>query len=307
MTGFRVMMLTGILLTTPFFHNARADQTPVSGNDDSRMRYIAYDAGQVVHLSTTVGSTLVVDFSPTETVTAVAETDSIHLAAIPKGSYLFFKPSSALPLQPVIVLTQRLDGSVRRYVFEIETVSDPTTANGADGVFYSVQFTYPADVAAVKAAGRAEHWRAYKAAALKAAAAASSSAASTILASENTNPAVGTRNYRYVAQGDASLTPISVFDNGYSTLFQFPGNERIPAMFVINPDGKESTAPYSVNGDNVEVGQTAREFRLRDGNTVLDVYNLGYNSDGQNPGTGTTSPDVNRIVSGTSGNPDGSP
>lgn len=299
MTGRRAMVLGGILLTAPFLHYAQGDQMPVSGSDDSRMRYIAYDAGQVVHLSTTVGSTLVVDFSPMETVTAVAETDSVHLAAIPKGSYLFFKPSSTLPLQPVIVLTQRLDGSVRRYVFEIETVSDPTTANGANGVFYSVQFTYPGDVAAAAAAGRAERWRAYKAAA----AIASASAAAAILASENTNPAVGTRNYRYVAQGDSSLTPVTVFDNGYSTMFQFPGNERIPAMFIINPDGKEATAPYSVNGGDVEVGQTAREFRLRDGNTVLDVYNLGYSTFGQSPGTGTTSPDVNRIVSGNSDAP----
>jgi type IV secretion system protein VirB9 len=301
LTGFRAIIVSGIFLAAPCLQFARADQTPVSGSDDSRMRYIAYDAGQVVHLSTTVGSTLVVDFSPTETVTAVAETDSVHLAAIPKGSYLFFKPSSTLPLQPVIVLTQRQDGSVRRYVFEIETVSDPTNANGAEGVFYSVQFTYPADVAAAAEAGRAERWRAYRATAAKAAAAASAAAASAILADANTNPAVGTRNYRYVAQGDASLTPITVFDNGYSTMFQFSGNERIPAMFVINPDGKEATAPYSVNGGNVEVGQTAREFRLRDGNTVLDVYNLGYNTVGQNPGTGTTSPDVNRIVSGNSG------
>jgi type IV secretion system protein VirB9 len=300
MTRVKAVLLYGALLSAPFLNAACADRTPVSGADDSRMRYIAYDAGQVVHLSTTVGSTLVVGFSPVETVTAVAETDTIHLAAIPKGNYLFFKPRAALPLQPIIVLTQRPDGSLRRYVFEIETVTDPTTANGADGVFYSVQFTYPADVAAAAVADRATRWRRYKAAAAKAAA----SAASALLTTENTNPSIGTRNYRYVAQGDTSLTPVAVFDNGYSTMFQFPGNERIPAIFVINPDGKEATASYSVSGGNVEVGQTAREFRLRDGGTVLDVYNLGYNTVGQNPGTGTTSPDINRIVTG---DPDGSP
>jgi type IV secretion system protein VirB9 len=303
MTRFKAALLYGMLISAlpaPFLHCARADEMPVSGTDDSRMRYIAYDAGQVVHLSTTIGSTLVVGFSPTETVTAVAETDTIHLAAIPKGNYLFFKPSAALPLQPIIVLTQRPDGSLRRYVFEMETVSDPTTANGADGVFYSVQFTYPADVAAAAVADRAERWRLYKITAAKAAA----SAASALLATENTNPFIGDRNYRYVAQGDKSLAPVIVFDNGYSTVFQFPGNERIPGIFVVDPDGKEATASYSVDAGNVEVGQTAREFRLRDGNTVLNVYNLGYNTVGQNPGTGTTSPDISRIVTG---NPDNSP
>lgn len=300
MTRLKTALLSGVLLWSPltgFMNCAHADQTPISGSDDSRMRYIAYDAGQVVHLSTTVGSTLVVGFSPDETVTAVAETDTIHLAAIPKGNYLFFKPSTALPLQPVIVLTQRTDGSLRRYVFEIETVADPTTANGADGVFYSVQFTYPDDAAAAAKAHWAERERLAKLSAVKAAAA----AASAILATENTNPYVGDRNYRYIAQGNASLSPVAVWDNGYSTLFQFPGNERIPAIFVINPDGKEATASYSVNGGNVEVEQTAREFRLRDGHTVLDVYNLGYSTVGQSPGTGTTSPDVSRIVNDGAG------
>jgi type IV secretion system protein VirB9 len=301
MTRFKAALLYGMLISAlpaPLLHCARADEMPVSGADDSRMRYIAYDAGQVVHLSTTIGSTLVVGFSPTETVTAVAETDTIHLAAIPKGNYLFFKPSAALPLQPIIVLTQRPDGSLRRYVFEMETVADPTTANGADGVFYSVQFTYPADVAAAAVADRAERWRLYKITAAKAAA----SAASALLATENTNPFIGDRNYRYVAQGDKSLAPVIVFDNGYSTVFQFPGNERIPGIFVVDPDGKEATASYSVDAGNVEVGQTAREFRLRDGNTVLNVYNLGYNTVGQNPGTGTTSPDISRIVTGNADN-----
>jgi len=300
MMRLKAILLSGTLLCSPltgFADCAYADQTPVSASADSRMRYIAYDAGQVVHLSTTIGSTLVVGFSPDETVNAVAETDTIHLAAVPKGNYLFFKPSTALTLQPVIVLTQRTDGSLRRYVFEIETVADPTTANGADGVFYSVQFTYPNDVAAAAEARWAERERLAKLSAAKASAA----AASTLLADENINPYIGDRNYRYIAQGNTSLTPVAVWDNGYSTLFQFPGNERIPAIFVINPDGKEATASYSVNGGNVEVGQTAREFRLRDGHTVLDVYNLGYSIVGQNPGTGTTSPDISRVVNGSSG------
>jgi type IV secretion system protein VirB9 len=300
MKKFKLALLCGALLSAPLglsLNCAHADQTPVGGADDSRMRYIAYDAGQVVHLSTTVGSTLVIGFSPLEAVTAVAETDSVHLAAIPKGNYLFFKPNAALPLQPIIVLTQRPDGSLRRYVFEFETVADPTTADGANGVFYSVQFTYPADIAAAASA----NWLQRRWVAKVAAAKAEAAAASALLVTENTNPSIGTRNYRYVAQGDTSLTPIGVFDNGYSTMFQFPGNERIPAIFVIDPDGKEATASYSVSGGNVEVGQTAREFRLRDGGTVLNVYNLGYSTVGQNPGTGTTSPNISRIVTGAPG------
>jgi type IV secretion system protein VirB9 len=287
---------------------ARAEQDPIGGSYDTRMRYVPYNPGQVVHLSTIVGDTMVVSFAATETVTSVAETDTIHLAAVPKGNYLFLKPSAALALQPIIVLTQRADGSLRRYVFEIETVNAASTANGADGIFYSVQFTYPTDeAAAAQARANAE---AAQVSALNHAAylRAQQTAATSILDAQRTNPFIGPRNYRYVAQGDHSLTPLSVWDNGYSTVIQFPGNTRIPSVFVINPDGKEATATYSVDGNMVQVGQTAREFRLRDGDTALNIFNLGYNTIGGNPDTGTTSASVERIIDGTgSSNAGGNP
>ena len=291
------MFMCGMLISSVVPALALADQVPVGGIYDTRMRYVAYNPGQVVHLSTIVGDTMVVSFAPSETVTSVAETDTLHLAAVPRGNYLFLKPSAPLVLQPIVILTQRPDGSLRRYVFEIETVTAPSTANGTDGVFYSVQFTYPEDEAATAAAAaKAEEAKVEQlnAAAL---AQATQTATESILEKERTNPFIGRRNYKYVAQGDRPLTPLSVWDNGYSTVLQFPGNTRIPSVFVIDPDGKEATATYSVDGSTVQVAETAREFRLRDGNTVLNIYNLGYNTVGGNPGTGTTSPEVQRVIS----------
>ncbi len=290
------LVLLGGLAGMAVARGAYADQTPDAGHYDSRMRYVAYNPGQVVHLSTIVGVTMVVSFAPDETVTSVAETDSLHLAAVPKGNYLFLKPSAALTLQPIIVLTQRPDGALRRYVFEIETVDTPPTADGAAGVFYSVQFTYPADVA--KAAAARAAVEAKKVAVLNrlALARATQTAAQSAFQNEQNDPYAGPRNYKYVARGDRSLAPLAVWDNGYSTLLQFAGNARIPSIFVIDPDGKEATASYAVNGDIVQLDQTAREWRLRDGGTVLDIYNLGYQSVGGNPETGTTSPDVSRVV-----------
>ena len=52
------------------------------------------------------------------------------------------------------------------------------------------------------------------------------------------DPFSGNRNWHYIAQGNRSILPLEVFDNGFSTVFRFPGNVRIPSVFVINPDGK---------------------------------------------------------------------
>jgi type IV secretion system protein VirB9 len=282
------IVLAGLLFGPAAF----ANQLPQHGALDSRMRYVAYNPGQVVHLSTEIGATLVVGFSDKETVDAVAEADTTHLSAMPKGNYLFFRPTAALALQPVVVLTTLPDGQRRRYVFEVETVTSPSMADGASGVYYSVQFTYPADIAAADAAKAAATDKVRQDAARVAELARTQS----LLKQPENDPAVTDRNWHYVARGDRSLTPIAVFDNGYSTVFRFPENERIPAIFVVNPDGKEATAPYSVSGGYAQVGTTAREFRLRDGNTVLEVFNLAYDTMGKNPATGTVSPDVQRQV-----------
>ncbi len=306
MRRMRFVLLGCTLLSVGVPALAFADQVPVSGPDDSRMRYVAYDPSQVVHLSTLVGATMVVEFGPTEDVTSVAETDTLHLAAVPKGNFLFLKPSAALSLQPIIVLTQRQDGSLRRYVFEFETVdpTDPSAASGSDGVFYSVQFTYPDDAAAayaaVQAAEAAKTARLNQIALRKA----EHTAATDVLNNQETNPFVGPRNYKYTAQGDSSLAPSTIWDNGYSTVLQFPGNTRLPSVFVIDPDGKEATATYSVTGSTIQIDQTAKEFRLRDGDTVLNIYNLAYNAAGTNPGTGTTSPIVQRVVTNPTDNID---
>ncbi len=291
-----LVVAASLVPLAPTAQLAHADQVPAAGQYDSRMRYVAYNPGQVVHLSTLVGNTMVVSFAADETVTSVAVTDSLHLAAVPKGNYLFFKPSAPLALQPVIVLTQRVDGSLRRYVFEIETVAAPLATGGDAPVFYSVQFTYPADVAAVAAARAAAEARRVEQLNAQALAQANQRAAEALLDAARTDPFAGPRNYKYLGQGDKSLVPLAVWDNGYSTVLQFEGNARIPAVFVIDPDGKEATASYSVSGSTVQIGQTAREFRLRDGDTVLNIFNLGFDAVGGNPGTGTTSPDVTRTV-----------
>lgn len=301
MRDWKALLLSGVVLASLMPRLAHADQTPIGDYYDTRMRLVAYNPGQVVHLSTIVGATMVVSFGSSETVTAVAETDTIHLAAVPKGNYLFLKPSAALVLQPIIVLTQLPDGSLRRYVFEIETVNDPSTADGADGVYYAVQFTYPAQEAAAAAAKAAAE--AAQVAKLNAQSEAQADAQATndIMDSGRNNPYVGSRNYKYVAQGDHSLAPVSIWDNGYSTVLTFPGNTAIPSVFIINPDGKEATATYSVHGNTVEIDQTTREVRLRYGGTVLNIYNLGYNTVGNNPGTGTVSPEVTRTISNAAG------
>lgn len=283
----RPLLLAALCVAVVLPAFARAEENPRPGKLDPRMRTIAYNPAQVVHLSTAVGTTLSVAFSPDEEVKDVAASDSRDLAVLPARNFLFFKAKTALPSQPVIVLTATPSGALRRYVFAVATVAAPMPGDAPPEVYYSVQFTYPADEAARRHAAatarrtqeqlRAAHDR---------------------MDEESRNPFFGPHNWRYVAQGNRSIGPLAVWDNGFSTVFRFPGNIRVPSIFVIQPDGKEATANYTVKGDRVQVDTVARQWRLRDGKTVLCVFNLGYNPIGASPGTGTTSPNVRRVTNG---------
>lgn len=294
----RLIVLIVLLFVTVARSRAIAEQSPVAGQEDSRMRYVVYDPNQVVHLTTAVGAAMVVTFASDETVTAVAVTDSKDLTAMPRGNYLFFKSKSALPLQPVIVLTKTDDG-VRRYVFSITTARMDALSAGQPNLYYSVQFTYPEQEAAARQKAAAEQAAAAKAARQARLANWRLHQAHNMLEAGARNPFSGKKNWHYIAQGDRSIGPLEVFDNGFSTVFRFPGNVRIPSIFVINPDGREATANYSVKDDLVQVDTVARGWRLRDGQTVLAIWNQVFDAVGDRPHTGTTSPNVSREIRDT--------
>lgn len=285
----RLLLSLGLMLCVSL--PAIAAENPTAGKKDPRMRLIAYDPDQVVRLSTAAGATLVVTFSTQERVTAVAVTDSKDLVANPRDNFLFLKSRNPLPPQPIFVVTAGPEGA-RRYVFEVETVAMTGLTVDKSDLYYSVQFTYPKD----EEAARTKAAKKRLAEQQERDAEAKLTHARDLMDDAGKNPLTGTANWRYVARGDNSLLPLEVFDNGYSTAFRFPGNTRIPGIFKQNPDGKETTANYSVKGDYVIVGSVAPGWCLRDGGTVLCIWNRAYDKVGTPPGTGTTSPDVKRIT-----------
>ena len=281
---------------------ARAEQDPIPSRADPRMRLIPYLPEQVVHLSTAVGATLVVGFGARETVTSVAVTDSKDLKASPAGNFLFFKSAMPLPLQPVIVLTTNDAGLRRRYVFEVETVSTTDLSTAGQGVYYSVQFTYPADVAARQRTIAEAKAKQEAADANARAAQYQLQLAHEEMERHARDPLSLPRNWHYVAQGDQVILPLEVWDDGNTTTFRFPGNVRVPALFFLGPDGKESTANYAVKNDPagqgsiVQADHVARGWRLRDGQTILCIWNQAYDAVGKNTGTDTTSRNVLRVT-----------
>lgn len=269
---------------------AHAEQKPIAGASDPRMRTINYDPEQVVHLSTAVGATMVVTFAATETVTSVAVSNSADLAAMPRENFLFLKSKVALPAQPVVVLTSGPSG-LRRYVFSVVTTNMDNLEVSQSNLYYSVQFRYPADEAAARRKAEQDRLAERQIVAAQ--------RANERALAELDDPGLQTssiNNWRYMGQGDRSLAPVSIHDNGQTTFFRFPGRSRIPAIFSIGSDGEEISVNFAVKGDTVEIASVERGWRLRDGKTVLCIWNTNFDPVGVSSASGTVSPNVQRIV-----------
>ena len=112
------------------------------------------------------------------------------------------------------------------------------------------------------------------------------------------NQAYGARNWRYSAQGSRLIQPDAIYDDGKTTTMRFAGNREIPAIYMVQGDGKETLIPWDArqSGEIVVIHGTAKEFRLRRGGDVTCIFNEAFDPVGINPGTGTTSPSVERVI-----------
>lgn len=114
----------------------------------------------------------------------------------------------------------------------------------------------------------------------------------------------GTEVCHYHAKGKqpSRVEPMCPMDNGQWTLIRFKGLTRKPAVYIGTCEDDaddERLARQHGSGDFVVVEETAANFCLRlgsDPNDVLQIVNDKYDPIGNDPGTGTISPTVQRDV-----------
>ena len=263
-----------VLLAAPLY----AEETPLPGKADARVQHAVYDPNNVVRvLGTQLRSTLI-QFGPTENIVLVAIGDRDAWAWQKAKNLLFIKPSvSPARNSNMQVVTALPNGQQRIYQFALigqgERVVDPV---------YGINFSYPADIAAARRRAYEERRK----------------QVSSELASQRLQVDLfyGARNWDYVGRGSPAIAPYQVSDNGETTVFRFPGNTKLPAIYELTTDGHEQISSSTVTNDLVVVHDTAPGFVLRLGSAVYDVWNVGYNPVGFNPQTGTVSPEVVRAV-----------
>ena len=82
-------------------------------------------------------------------------------------------------------------------------------------------------------------------------------------------------NFSYTISGEAfDIEPIRIFDDGEFTFFKFRDiNAEIPAIFLVDSQGREALINYRITDDYVVVERVTNRFTLRHGEDVICVFN----------------------------------
>ncbi|MBR0128292.1 MAG: TrbG/VirB9 family P-type conjugative transfer protein [Neisseriaceae bacterium] len=242
-----------------FSGSLNAAVTPEGTEKDSRIQYVEYDTDNVVKIRAKVAHTVTVQLdkgeSAEEGVVAMGDAQAWNMAV--KGNNLIFKPTAESPQTNLTVITNK-----RIYVFDLSLAGCSYNKKGkkvCTPPTYLLRFTYPDDIAAAKAAANRQQARAFQ-----------------MKLKYGLDGAKTPLNYNYYGVGDKKIAPTTIWDDSRFTYLRYADNRDLPMIYKLNPDGTEALVNFRTEDDILIIHETAEEFRLRLGKSVLGVRNKGY-------------------------------
>lgn len=226
---------------------------PVSVGGDGRVQEIHYTPNEVFNIHAVVGNSTLIQLEEGEEVegdnTGLGMGDAQAWSIAVRGNNLFIKPAQPLPDTNMLLVTNK-----RTYAFQLSTMN---SANPS----YVVRFVYPSTKktpsALVPAVTKS----------LTYTKAQTSANGQDLYVSGDTN-------VQYFKQGDNEISPTNVWDNGQFTYLRFANANDLPAVYRLMPDMKtEAVVDTHVEGDTLVIHGISRLYRLRLGNSSLDIFN----------------------------------
>lgn len=240
----RLLALAGLLALLPGL--AFAESTPRSGRLDPRIRFVSYNADEVVVIDASYGASTMIVFQDDEKIETLAAGDAMAWKVEPnkRGNVLFVKPVEKNANANLNVLTSK-----RSYVFVLRAAFRPVKSQ-----VFKVVFRYPEDEADRKLLDAAKE------------------RASQPLRQQLD---VANANSRYAYKGSTANKPVAVFDDGKKTWFRFESST--PAIFSVDGERNESLVNHHREGEYVVVDKVNFQWTLRSGEEVTCVFNLRLN------------------------------
>jgi type IV secretion system protein VirB9 len=266
MTGrsvaLRVVVVALALGSGPLY----ADEMPMRGAADSRIRTVLYSPDEVVRLYGFVGYHLDLEFASDEAFVGLSAGDPEAVTYSAHENVLTLRPKAASSQMNLTVSTSK-----RRYYFEY-SIAAHSTGRFADEAMYAVRFLYPATPVAQESMTPEQR------------------VAHELALAQRNRP----RNVDYWFCGSSTMKPVAASDDGVHTRLTFAAKAELPAIFVSNDDGSESLLNFSMDAGDVVIHRVAAKFIVRRGRLTGCIVNKGFTGSGERLESGTIAPDVTR-------------
>lgn len=249
--------------------NAFALQIPKACGNDARVRCVVYNPDEVVEITAMFGYQTTILFGTGEEVEDMGggDTEGWDIGVITRKNGIFIKPKSFKPATNITIITNK-----RHYNFDfrVENLKNAEERN------FMTRFKYPDDEAkaakAVSSKGETEK----------------------LLAS---GPSKKHKNDDYWAEGSDAFMPTAAWDDGETTYFRFAPNTDIPAVYLVDEQGKETLLnknfpePYTM-----AVQLVGKKFVFRRNEIFTCIYNESFDRYGVENLSRTQSPGVRRTI-----------
>lgn len=212
---------------------AGAETRPKSVGADARIKQYVYVKDTVYRLDLAMKFITSIEFAPGESIDSVlmGDSESWEVIRLQSGNVLAVKPLIEGARTNMTVYT-----SQNSYTFELRAVR---VSPGSPSLSYRIGFTYPDREKAKAARQRVDQSR--------------------------------PRDPNYYVAGRAEFRPISVFDDGRRTWFEFPKDAPRPAIFRVDETGREAIVNIRETDTGSVVVGTSERWTLRIGDEEICV------------------------------------
>lgn len=248
-----ISMIAGIVLS----HAAFAEIKPKDTLTDERIKQVEFQKNNVVTIYGKPFVSTQIIFGDDESILDVQGGDeagwSVHIdKALP--NILTIKPTLFDSNTNLAVVTNDKNNEKRIYHFHL-VMQAANQANNTKAT-YAIEFTYP-DKEKAKLEATLNFLQRQKDSILNAAKKPSD------------------YHWDYSFNGNKTIMPLHVFDDGQFTYLQLRPNQTVPSVFAVdNKEGEESVVNTRIEGDYLVIQQIAPQFTLREGeHKVATVFN----------------------------------
>jgi type IV secretion system protein VirB9 len=211
---------------------AVAEQKPVTVEVDTRIKKFDYDENNVYKLDVYLKAITTVEFADGEQVQSILVGDSASWEIVRLQSGNVL---SVKPTIPNALTNMTVFTDQRVYTFELRSVGTILPGQLSPmSQTYRTAFTYPEE-------------------------------------KKEDGFATSPKNYDYFSAGESKFNPVSVYDNGKQTFFEFPENSPKPAIFKTGQKGGESLVNMRTKDNFVIVDAVNDYWTIRIGDEYICV------------------------------------